>query len=210
MGKNKIMVGVVNYGAGNLGNVLRALSKLNLAHSMLDNPQDASANDPALLLLPGVGAFPPAMERLVSSGWADCLEDWAKMGRPILGICLGTQLLCTRSSENTTMDGLGLIDGSVDILSGVSKIPHMGWNTVEWNDRAGEIADPGRNFYFIHSFAVSDSPHCIGTTDVDGVVFCSVLRNENVAGFQFHPERSGREGVEFLGRTINFLSGKYS
>jgi glutamine amidotransferase len=85
----------------------------------------------------------------------------------------------------------------------------MGWNSVEWTPLAEGLADPGLSFYFVHSYAVSGSAHCAGTTEVDGVEFCSVLRNKNVAGFQFHPERSGREGVAFLGRAINFLSGRY-
>ncbi|MDR1886102.1 MAG: imidazole glycerol phosphate synthase subunit HisH [Synergistaceae bacterium] len=206
----RLCAGVINYGAGNLGNVLRALSGLNVRHEVLERVDDADGVSPSILILPGVGAFPPAMGHLVSSGWADFLRIWAKDGRPIVGICVGLQLLCSRSSEDVPTEGLGLLEGSVDILKGVSKIPHMGWNSVEWGDGSDEIADPGRNFYFVHSYAVAESPHCIGTTEVDGAKFCSAMRNRNVAGFQFHPERSGREGVRFLGRAIRALNEIYS
>ncbi len=203
-------VGVVRYGAGNLGNVLRALRSLELRHSLLENPGDMShLGAPALLLLPGVGAFPPAMAALAASGWAGALEKWARAARPLLGICLGMQLLCTESGEDGRTRGLGLIEGNVERLAGVPKVPHMGWNRVRWTDEAWANT-PEQEFYFVHSYAVMNSPHCVGCTDVDGVSFCSALRCGNVAGFQFHPERSGPEGVAFLGRALRFMIGEYS
>jgi glutamine amidotransferase len=212
---NNTAVGVVNFGVGNIGNVRRALAKLEIRHEALESPDGIPRFAPSLLLLPGVGAFRPAMERLVSSGWRDALIGWAGSGRPLLGICLGMQLLCENSAEDGKTAGLGLIEGDVLRLSGIKKIPHMGWNSAE--PCGGEfekhcLARDGQkwqDFYFVHSFAVSGSPHCAAKTEVDGVVFDSVLHRENVAGFQFHPERSGPEGVSFLGRAISYMNEKY-
>lgn len=205
-------VGIVDFSVGNIGNVRRALAKLGIVHETLKSPDGIGRLNPSLLLLPGVGAFPPAMERLASSGWKDALAGWAGSGRPLLGICLGMQLLCASSSEDGSTKGLGLIGGDVIKLSGVKKVPHMGWNSVE--PSGGEfpgncLASSGQNFYFVHSFAVSGSPHCAAKTEVDGVWFDSALRCGNVAGFQFHPERSGPEGVSFLGRAISYMAAEY-
>jgi glutamine amidotransferase len=195
-----------------LGNVRRALVSLGFAHVLL---KSASETDGAadFLILPGVGAFRPAMERLVSSGWGDALSSWVGAGRPLLGICLGMQLLCERSAEGgAETRGLGFIDGEVRELSGVKKIPHMGWNTAAPRGGAGDFPaccmDEEQFFYFVHGFAVSSSRHCAAETEVDGVKFCSILRNGRVAGFQFHPERSGPRGVKFLGRAIKYFAGK--
>ncbi|MDR3255032.1 MAG: imidazole glycerol phosphate synthase subunit HisH [Synergistaceae bacterium] len=212
-GKSNAVVGVVNFGAGNLGNVERALRRLDIGHVPLNSPDDMRSPKPSLLLLPGVGAFPPAMASLVSTGWMETLVQWASEGRPLLGICLGMQLLCTLSAEDGETEGLGLLEGDVNRLSGVKKIPHMGWNEAIPADGENFLADcivkPGQNFYFVHSFAVSDSPHRAAMTTVEDVAFCSALRRDNVAGFQFHPERSGPEGVEFLGRAIKKLMKFY-
>jgi glutamine amidotransferase len=123
------------------------------------------------------------------------------------------QILCSSSSEDGQTAGLGLIEGDVLKLSGVKKIPHMGWNGI--TPRGVEfpgncMIHAGQNFYFVHSFAVSGSPHRAAEAEVDGVVFDSVIRKENVAGFQFHPERSGPDGVTFLGRAISYMNAEYS
>lgn len=210
----KPLVGIVNYGAGNIGNVVRAIKKLDFEYVLLENTEEMGTAHPTLLLLPGVGAFRPAAERLASTGWTETLKRWASEGKPLLGICIGMQLLCTQSSEGGITEGMGLLEGDVEKLSGVSKIPHMGWNRVMWRDDTPDtfVTDmPGNeSFYFVHSYAVADSPHCIGTTDVDEAIFCAALRNKNVVGFQFHPERSGPDGIAFLGRAIDFLNAAYA
>ncbi len=197
----KYNVGVVHYGAGNLGNVLRALKALRISHRLLDDPGAFASQPPRLLLLPGVGAFRPAMEKLRDTGWAEILTAWVDQGNPLVGICAGMQLLCKRSDEDGETNGLGFFDAEVQRLSGIEKIPHMGWNTVEWKDAPSE-QPAAHDFYFVHSYAAVRSPDCIGTTEVDGVTFCSALRRGNVVGFQFHPERSGRQGVHFLGGVL--------
>lgn len=205
--ENAPTVGVVRYGAGNVGNVIRALKKLDMRHALLEDPQSLAATQPSLLLLPGVGAFRPAAERLRRSGWSDALCDWVREERPLVGICVGMQLLCTSSDEDGRTDGLGFLTGSVARFAGIAKIPHMGWNDVVWTGDAPCYAREADAcaFYFVHSYAVSESPHCVARTEVDGVSFCSAMRNGNVLGFQFHPERSGPEGIAFLGSILRGL-----
>jgi glutamine amidotransferase len=214
--KRKLVVGVVRFGAGNLGNVERALDKLGIEHALLETSEDIKIAKPTLLMLPGVGAFKPAMENLSSSGWVDALTGWTAAGRPLLGVCLGMQLLCARSTEGGETDGLGLIDAEIRRLAGIKKIPHMGWNSASpcAGARTGFPASCMENgeqvFYFVHSYAVSASKYCAAVTCVDGVEFCSILRRDNVAGFQFHPERSGPDGVKFLGRSLHSFNEEYS
>lgn len=211
MTENLSPIGVIDYGAGNIGNVLRALRKLGLAHAVLRHPSEVDAVCPSLLLLPGVGAFRPAMDRLVETGWGDFLKKWAATRRPLLGICLGMQLLCTQSTEDGRTDGLGLLDGNVERFSGISKIPHMGWNTAEWhNPPASWHVEEEDAFYFVHGYAVMHSSDCAAQTYIQNVAFCSALHRENVAGFQFHPERSGDEGIAFWGRVIRDLVDVYA
>lgn len=206
--KDEMIIGVVDYGAGNLGNVVRALSRLGYRHDVLSAPQNLGEAGSSIVLVPGVGAFPQAMRSMTDRGWVLALKDWAHAGRPLLGICIGMQLLCDSSAEDGFTEGLGLLSGEVKRLSGTEKIPHMGWNEVEWRGQGRD--QPGESsFYFVHGYAVETSPDCIGETEVDGVRFASALRRRNVAGFQFHPERSGPDGVRFLGGWLLKLNDVY-
>lgn len=195
-------VAVVDYGAGNVGNVMRALTHLGAPHRIATSP--AEARGAGALLLPGVGAFRAAMEKLSAAGWPEFLKGWARDGRPLVGICLGMQLMCASSCEDGHTDGLGIFDAAVERLDGIEKIPHMGWNSAVWGDSAADFAGGAReqDFYFVHGYAVMTSADRCGATTVDGVTFCSALRRGAVLGFQFHPERSGEAGVKFLGRAI--------
>lgn len=202
------LAGVVSYGAGNIGNALRALSLLGVRHVLLESPDDISET-PSILIVPGVGAFRPAARRLEELRWPGAIRRWAAEGRPVLGICIGMQLLCESSDEEEVTDGIGLLRAKVRRLSGLAKTPHMGWNNLEWQERAESFAlhaDTGQDFYFVHSYAPeTGSPDCIAVTAVDGVRFASVMKNGSVAGFQFHPERSGPKGIDFLGRVIRSM-----
>ena len=200
------MIAVVDYQVGNTGNVRRAFERLGEKVCLLHSPDELD-NDVSLAVLPGVGAFGPASERLTASGWREALLSWASSGRPLLGICLGMQLLCEKGLEDGEYDGLGLIPGTVLPLT-ASKIPHMGWNTVEWTGRTPSFspsAADGSFFYFVHSFALPEGDCTTGRTAVEGNVFSSMVLKGSVAGFQFHPERSGPEGVALLGETVRFL-----
>lgn len=202
----KPKAGVINYGAGNIGNVLRALSHIGIQHSVLGSPSDIGEDLPDVLILPGVGAFRPAMQRLDGAGWTSFIKKWAEEDRPLVGICLGMQLMCRASSEDGHTDGLGIFDADVVRLEGIKKIPHIGWNSVEWSGSLkGSIS---ADLYFVHSYAVSASPDAVGITEVDGVRFCSALAKGRSIGFQFHPERSGPAGVAFFGDIIARAAAK--
>ncbi len=200
------MIGVVDYQVGNTGNVRRAFERLGEQVRLLCSPEEL-AGEVSLAVLPGVGAFGPASERLAASGWREALRSWARSGRPLLGICLGMQLLCEKGLEDGEHEGLGLIPGTVLPLA-ASKIPHMGWNTVEWTGRPPSFspsAPDGSFFYFVHGFALPEGGCTTGRTTLEGNVFSSMVLKDSVAGFQFHPERSGPEGVALLGETVRFL-----
>ncbi|WP_029166116.1 imidazole glycerol phosphate synthase subunit HisH [Aminiphilus circumscriptus] len=200
--------GVINYGAGNLGNLHRALVRLRLPSRILSSPGELRPDDTDILILPGVGAFPPAMELLRRKGWEKALRRWVDAERPLLGICLGMQLLCEASMEDGNTSGLGFLSGVVHPLEGVSKVPHMGWNSITWlpgKENMHALVPSGSFFYFVHSFALRESAHAAATTRLDDLQFPSVVLGGRVAGCQFHPERSGLEGVAFLGRLLAFL-----
>ncbi|MFP4481355.1 MAG: imidazole glycerol phosphate synthase subunit HisH [Thermovirgaceae bacterium] len=200
------MIGVVSYGAGNIGNILRALAFLGHEASLLRTPDDLSEAC-SLLVLPGVGAFPPAMAALKRTGWDLTLRHWAQWGKPLLGICLGMQLLCEASLEDGLHEGLGLVEGTVAGLEGASRLPHIGWNTISWinlPERFKRI--PRCRFcYFVHSYALPPGPDTIGVSKTGSAVFSAAVARGSITGFQFHPERSGREGLFLLAHVIGTL-----
>ncbi len=202
------MIGVIDYGAGNLGNALRALKHLGYASKLMASPEDLDV-DFSLLILPGVGAFPPAKEELASRGWPEALHNWTDSGKPLLGICLGMQLLYTASLEDGRTEGLGFFSGEVVPLAGLKKSPHMGWNRVHWvRDARGitELFPEGLDAYFVHGYAAPVTDISLAETIVDGLCFSSVSMKGNIAGFQFHPERSGTEGLRLLRTFIDSLT----
>lgn len=199
--ENKINIGIISYGAGNVGNVCRAISKMGMDHVVLEDPHSMSDKMIDLLFLPGVGAFRPAMQNITASGWADAILSWVHDGRPLIGICLGMQLLCSSSSEDGDTRGLAVFDEDVRALEGTKKLPHMGWNTASFGDRKQDM-------YFVHSYAAMDTSNAYATTEVDGVNFASAIKRGSCAGFQFHPERSGPNGIDFLKREMLSLIGR--
>ena len=200
------MIAVVDYQVGNRGNVRRAFESFGEEVLLALRPEQLT-EEISLAVLPGVGAFGPASENLFSTGWAERLREWHGGGRPLLGICLGMQLLCEEGHEEGKWPGLGLISGAVLPLQ-ARKIPHMGWNSVDW---AGSPADftpslqSGEYFYFVHSYALFDSSGAAGTTTLEGRTFTSMVLRGRTAGFQFHPERSGTAGLSLLKETADYL-----
>ncbi|HOV28681.1 MAG TPA: imidazole glycerol phosphate synthase subunit HisH [Synergistales bacterium] len=206
------MIGIIDYGAGNLGNVLRALSSLQYEASLLGSPSNLG-DQVDLLVLPGVGAFPPAREELARRGWIPVLREWGNTGKPLLGICLGMQLLYEASLEDGLTEGFGFFPGTIAPLAGLKKTPHMGWNRVSWLRELPGITDlfqGGLDAYFVHGYAAPVNEASLADTAIDGIRFSSVSLQGKIAGFQFHPERSGREGLQLFGTFIRFLSGKSS
>lgn len=203
------MIRVIDYGAGNMGNVLRALKALGLSAQSAKTPQGKP--DPKdILILPGVGAFPAAYANLKSSGWTSYIERHHGEGGPILGICLGMQLLCEASFEDGYTKGLGLIPGEIVPLD-IKPKPHIGWNELCWlNKRIGFDVSTfeGSDMYFVHGYCLLESPAGAATTTVQDTTFISVVKLEGIIGFQFHPERSGKLGLKLLEASISYLQGR--
>jgi glutamine amidotransferase len=199
----KLTVGIVDYGVGNHSSVHHTLNYLGLRCRVSDDHTLLKACD--LLLLPGVGAFRPAMQALEGKGLDHFLVDEVARQKPILGICLGMQLLGKSSSENGRTVGLGLIPGDVVPL-GIG-CWHIGWNTatLQKPDPLFEVAH-NRDFYFNHSYAYHAlNEFVVCTTGFGDKRFASVVRFGKVAGIQFHPEKSQRAGHALLNSVIEGL-----
>ena len=204
-------IAIIDYGMGNLRSVAKALGSLGLECEVTGDPERLGRARRAIL--PGVGAFGDAMEELHSRGLVPALRELAASGRPLLGICLGMQLLMESSEESPATAGLGLVPGRVRRFDpealGPLKSPHMGWNRVrraaggDW-PLLMSIPD-GEYFYFVHSFYVEPAPGAAGQVAVTthGVEFVSALSRANLYATQFHPEKSQRAGLRLL---ANFAS----
>jgi imidazole glycerol-phosphate synthase subunit HisH len=190
---------VLDYGMGNLRSVEKALEHVGARAAIGADPEAARAADG--LVLPGVGAFPAAMERIRATGLDALIAERAAAGTPILGICLGLQLLFERSEELGGADGLGLLPGAVEALDAPGlKVPHIGWAPVRWRRESrlttGIVAETP--FYFVHSFAprpVGDDT--LGSAEY-GERFACATERDNVFGVQFHPEKSSAAGLRLL------------
>lgn len=204
------MIGIVDYGLGNKGAFINIYNQLDIPAKIIHTCEDFK--DATHIILPGVGAFDWAMERLAASGLRDCLDRLVLEEKlPVLGVCVGMQMMCHRSDEGNAL-GLGWIDAEVRRLNmSHSKIqnqlPHMGWNEVRPKEfvQLFEEITLGTRFYFLHSYSVEPNNHedIISTTDY-GRVFVSAVRRENIFGVQFHPEKSHKFGVQLLKNFANF------
>ena len=198
------MIGIIDYGLGNIHAIVNIYKKLNLDAMPVKNPDELRAADK--LILPGVGSFDWAMKRLNESGMRETLDELVtQSGKPILGICVGLQMMAHRSDEGK-LPGLGWLNGEVrrfddSKLPDMMRLPHMGWNDVIPKKNVGLFAsleDPIR-YYFLHSyyFAAANDADVLATADYNGVFACSVGRG-NAYGVQFHPEKSHSWGVQLL------------
>jgi imidazole glycerol-phosphate synthase subunit HisH len=193
-----LRVAVADYGAGNLVSIRRALETVGAVATVVRDP--AALDDADALVVPGVGAAAPAMARLERYGLADAIRAWVADGRPFLGICLGLQLLYEGSDEDGA-ETLGLLAGRTVALREAPTLPHIGWNQVE-RRRDHPILDgvpDGADLYFVHSYVIAptDASTIIAQT-VHGSPFPSVVVSDRLVGVQFHPERSGRDGLQVL------------
>jgi glutamine amidotransferase len=198
------MIGILNYGMGNLQSVRNALDRLAVPCRVI--AEAAAIRECQQLILPGVGAFGQAMERINGLGFAEALREFAMIERkPLLGICLGMQLLMESSTENGLQAGLGLIGGTVESLSeevAALPLPHMGWNDVTPapGSRLLQNIDGGdRNFYFVHNYhCVARQRTSVAGTTVYGIILDAVIEQGNIFGCQFHPEKSQGNGLAVL------------
>jgi imidazole glycerol-phosphate synthase subunit HisH len=198
------MIGIVDYGMGNLFSVSQALKRQNVSYFISEKGSELMKADG--LILPGVGSFKDAMVLLNESGLSTMIRDYVGTGKPLLGICLGMQLLFEESEENGMTEGLSLLPGKVVRVSGTAKngesykVPHMGWNRLEWVNSSKVTENLDEDYaYFVHSYYVK--------TDNQDIVIArasyyedvpAVVGKENVFGMQFHPEKSSKLGVELL------------
>jgi len=193
-------IAVVDYGMGNLRSAAKALEHVG-AEVAVSHEHDVIATADALVL-PGVGAFPEAMRRIGERALAEPIRERVDAGVPLLGICLGMQLLFEFSSEHGGAEGLGLLPGRVDELQASSlKLPHIGWETiVPCRDSVltADLPAEGEPFYFVHSFVARPSSEHLLASSVHGEEFAAVVGSGRVFGTQFHPEKSSLAGLRML------------
>jgi len=192
------MIGIVDYGAGNLLSVMNAMEYLNVECRLVRSVEDTKGLHG--LILPGVGAFEPAMNMLRSKKLDKAILAWFAKDKPFLGICLGLQLLFERSEEAPGVNGLGLLKGDVVKFKG-ERVPQIGWNRVAVKRGSRLLAGTGRNqfYYFLHSYYITPKEKGIVSATTDyGIQYASAIEKGNALAVQFHPEKSGDAGLKLL------------
>ena len=201
---------IIDYGINNLKSVSKAFERLGKDYWITDHPDDIMVAK--CLVLPGIGAFGDGMKELKKRNLIDIIKKKANDGTPLLGICLGMQMLFTESEEFGLHTGLDLITGAVvsfkypvEVDIPGYKVPHIGWNslkrsTVSWNNSMLKYINEGDEVYFVHSFfpVVKNNSHILANTTYGNQQFCSVVKKGNIMGTQFHPEKSGEVGLKIL------------
>lgn len=189
---------IIDYNVGNLDSIWRGLNRAGI-DSIITNDTDLieQAN---LLILPGVGAFKDAMDDLIATGLIPSIKRHVEQGKPLIGVCLGMQLLFDSSTEFGLTKGLSFIPGTVEELQIPYKVPHMGWNdlTIKQDKPVIQNIENGDYVYFVHSFYAKTSETYIVATTEYGVTIPAIVQNKNVIGMQFHPEKSGEVGLKLL------------
>ncbi|MET0785124.1 MAG: imidazole glycerol phosphate synthase subunit HisH [Paenisporosarcina sp.] len=211
-------IGVIDYGMGNLYSVEQALLRLGCEVTITSN-QDI-LNEMDGYLLPGVGAFPDAMQRLNELGLADYIKELATAKKPLLGICLGMQLLYVQSNENGNTKGLGLLKGDIqrfnelDSLQKKVRIPHMGWNPLSFVHQPDWLHDlaneESTHVYFVHSYLAQNTKQSevLASSTYAGQFVPGLVQKESIMGMQFHPEKSGTFGKYLLKQWVQFVKEK--
>lgn len=196
------MIGIIDYGMGNLHSVKNALEFLGIENQIIASPNEIDSMDK--IIIPGVGSFKRAMDNLHVKNFVDPLVKFGNSGKYLLGICLGMQLLAETGTEPTACNGLGLIPGVVELLkSDTLRIPHMGWNglTIKNDHPILEDVKLGADFYFVHSYAFhAESDENIVAVTPYGHDVPAIVKNKtgNIIGIQFHPEKSQKQGLKLI------------
>lgn len=190
---------IIDYGRGNLRSVKNAMDKIGLKTEISKDIEVIKNADS--LIIPGVGAFADAMESLKNGGYITVIRQFAKSKKPILGICLGMQILYEKGLEFGEYEGLGLLEGTVEYLNIDLKVPHMGWNNLEFeneNDPILKYISKNEYVYFVHSYyAKSKGSEIIAFSEYEKKI-PAIVRRKNIYGIQFHPEKSGKTGEKIL------------
>ena len=198
---------IIDYGAGNLRSVVKAITKLGYHAELTNDPDKVMAAD--TIILPGVGAAGDTMESLQHLDLVEPIQKVILDDRPFLGICVGLQVLLTSTEESGGYQCLGLIPGSVRLLPTGLKVPQMGWNQLKQkidHPIFSGIPD-GANFYFVHSYHVNPDDHAIVAAETEyGFDLCAMIIRGNLIATQFHPEKSGRFGLQMLDNFLKFAT----
>ncbi|GGE56320.1 imidazole glycerol phosphate synthase subunit HisH [Priestia taiwanensis] len=192
------MIAVIDYGMGNICSVIQALEKVGLS-SVLTSDRDEIKKSKGIIL-PGVGAFPKAMHQLKEKELDVCIREEVADGKPLLGICLGMQLLFTNSEEIEWTEGLEIIPGTVHHLPYTNKVPHMGWNMLEQRKETPLLTGVRANpyVYYVHSYYVECDDCYIDASSEYSVRVPGIISYKNIYGTQFHPEKSGDIGLQIV------------
>ncbi|KMK77468.1 imidazole glycerol phosphate synthase subunit HisH [Alkalihalobacillus pseudalcaliphilus] len=209
------MIGIIDYGMGNLHSVSKALERLGYEYKITDSIEELVDMDG--LILPGVGAFPDAMKILQETGLAAFIQDWTYAKRPLLGICLGMQLLFQESEEHETTKGIGLLPGRVERFSGKDvdgstyKVPHMGWNLLSFTQPKHPLIKNVEedHVYFVHSYYVKTDEEqvLLATAQYGGELVPAIVGHGSVVATQFHPEKSSTVGMQILENYCKWVEG---
>jgi imidazole glycerol-phosphate synthase subunit HisH len=199
-------VAVLDYGVGNLHSAAKALDRAGAEVRMV--PTVEAAAGAAGLVVPGVGAYGACLSGLASAGGAAAVAGWLEGGRPLLGICVGMQLLFEASEEGPVGDGVGVVPGKIRRLTGPVKIPHIGWDEVAVRPGSRLFAGlgDGTRFYFVHSYAPEPEGEAVAAVCDYGGRFAAAVEHGNLFGTQFHPEKSGRAGLALLANFVTQVS----
>lgn len=197
------MIAIIDYGVGNLFSLTCSFRSIGADICVTSDPEVIAAAD--RIVLPGVGAFEDAARKLRESGLDKVIKAECEKGKPLLGICLGMQMLFERSYEYGEHEGLGLIKGNIrpiaDVIPSELKIPHIGWNALHFGNEKDELfkyISEGDCVYFVHSYYGADCDESVIATAEYGAELTAAVRDRNVCGVQFHPEKSERVGLAIL------------